>query len=260
MGPEGLPQNYGEAGAPEEENVSVDASAEKEEASIEKKEISPEELIAGAENFKELYDAIDEIGDIKGSDGFVYKPEYIKELIDKVRRGEREDGFITRTYELRFKVQDLLKEEESNIPDRENNKENREQISDKKELPSRYGEYKGLAEKTEQIYLQNLQNLYEAMINDLTKEDTGRWVQRGGFHVRAWPELMEEILEKLPTPEDFDQYVQKRTTELEEEWEKLKENKSNETHIEQVRRYGMSSRLKQFQGNKVEKLKEILYR
>jgi|SRR3989344_6411701 len=48
-------------------------------------EDEPVKRIEDAENFDELYDILDRMGDIMGNGGVVYKSEYLKQEITKIR-------------------------------------------------------------------------------------------------------------------------------------------------------------------------------
>ena len=65
------------------------------------------ELIKAAADFDALYRVIREIGVIRGS-AKEYPAEKVIDDIERVRKDEIDEGFITRTYGLREKVEELL--------------------------------------------------------------------------------------------------------------------------------------------------------
>ncbi len=64
-------------------------------------------LIKFSDNFENLYKIIRRIGIIPGT-AKDYPSEKLVADINEVRRGEKDLGFITRTYGLRDKVKELL--------------------------------------------------------------------------------------------------------------------------------------------------------
>lgn len=70
--------------------------------------LSPEERIAAADSFEALYEVLRAIGPIQGSRE-VYEPEHIIDYAERVRGGARGLlDFITRTHDIRAKVEELL--------------------------------------------------------------------------------------------------------------------------------------------------------
>lgn len=76
------------------------------EAGPDNVENSPEKLIADAATFEELYVALDQIGNIKGSNQ-TYSSEELKNRIEEVRVNGMYTA-ITRTHGLREKVHQML--------------------------------------------------------------------------------------------------------------------------------------------------------
>lgn len=68
---------------------------------------TPEEKIASVATFEQLKKALEESGGIQGSKDF-YEPEQLKSLIERVRKGDLELTYITRTAGLREKVKELM--------------------------------------------------------------------------------------------------------------------------------------------------------
>ena len=69
-----------------------------------------EEEIANSPDFKWLFDTISRLGEITGSDGYVYDADYLKTTINEVRVGKKELNFVTNSLGLRDKVSELLEE------------------------------------------------------------------------------------------------------------------------------------------------------
>lgn len=67
--------------------------------------------ISGAQTFAELYQAIEQTGGLQGSQQF-YQPLELKNIIERVRKGELDTSYITRTGGLRSRVEDIIKLEE----------------------------------------------------------------------------------------------------------------------------------------------------
>lgn len=64
--------------------------------------------IGGAKSFDELNQAIDKLGGLQGSKDY-FTAEELKQFIEEVRRGNRDLQYITRTGDLRMKVEELLR-------------------------------------------------------------------------------------------------------------------------------------------------------
>ena len=67
--------------------------------------------ISGAQTFAELYQALEQAGGLQGAQQF-YQASEIKNIIDRVRKGELDTSYITRTGGLRSRVEDIMKLEE----------------------------------------------------------------------------------------------------------------------------------------------------
>lgn len=67
--------------------------------------------IGGAQSFAELYQAIEQAGGFQGSQQF-YQPAELRNIIERVRKGELDTSYITRTGGLRSRVEDIFKLEE----------------------------------------------------------------------------------------------------------------------------------------------------
>ncbi len=67
--------------------------------------------ISRAQNFSELYQALEQEGGLQGTQQF-YQASEIKNIIDRVRKGELDTSYITRTGGLRSRVDDIMKLEE----------------------------------------------------------------------------------------------------------------------------------------------------
>ena len=67
--------------------------------------------ISGSQNFSELYQALEQAGGLQGTQQF-YQASEIKNIIDRVRKGELDTSYITRTGGLRSRVEDIMKLEE----------------------------------------------------------------------------------------------------------------------------------------------------
>jgi hypothetical protein len=65
------------------------------------------ETIENADDFDKLFKIIEETGGLQGSHT-LYKPHELKDIINKVRNGELNLTYITRTGGLRGKVEELL--------------------------------------------------------------------------------------------------------------------------------------------------------
>lgn len=76
---------------------------------------SPENQIRESRTFDELYDTLDSLGRIHGSQG-VYSADEIIGIVEKVRSGELTIDYVTRTYGLRDKVSELLVDSKPVIP------------------------------------------------------------------------------------------------------------------------------------------------
>lgn len=61
-------------------------------------------------SFGDLYDVLNTVGDIQGSQK-VYSPSDLKLKIEQVRHGHRDISYITSTFGLRTKVEELLKDD-----------------------------------------------------------------------------------------------------------------------------------------------------
>ncbi len=70
-----------------------------------------EKSIAEAKNFEELERVIKASGGIQGSQDF-FKPKALIDIINEVRRGEKDILYVTRTAGLREKIENLLKKEQ----------------------------------------------------------------------------------------------------------------------------------------------------
>ena len=70
----------------------------------------PSERISAARSFKGLYEAIEDIGNISGSQQTL-SPSGWREVIEEVRVGRRDPLSVTRTHGLRDKVEDLIRGE-----------------------------------------------------------------------------------------------------------------------------------------------------
>lgn len=67
----------------------------------------PEQVIKRVSNFSELYEALDRVCPLKGSQG-VYSSDELIDIINRVREKELPIEYVTRTYGLREKVSELL--------------------------------------------------------------------------------------------------------------------------------------------------------
>jgi|GEM_PF-1047210 hypothetical protein len=67
--------------------------------------------IDGAQSFAELYQAIEQVGGLQGSQQF-YQPSELRNIIERVRKGELDTSYITRTGGLRSRVEDIFRLEE----------------------------------------------------------------------------------------------------------------------------------------------------
>lgn len=65
------------------------------------------ELIQSASDFETLYETIRQMGVIRGT-AKEYEAEKLIGYIDRVRSGDMDLSYITRTYGLRDKIQELL--------------------------------------------------------------------------------------------------------------------------------------------------------
>jgi hypothetical protein len=74
-------------------------------------QIEQQRMINDAQSFAELYQVIEQIGGLQGSQQF-YQPSELKNIIERVRKGELNIYYITRTAGLRSKVEELIKLEE----------------------------------------------------------------------------------------------------------------------------------------------------
>lgn len=77
------------------------------ESSIELQESEKEALVKAAESFSDLYDVIEKIGPVQGSQE-LFLPMRLIDIIAKVRRGEIGLGFVTNTYKIADQVEYLL--------------------------------------------------------------------------------------------------------------------------------------------------------
>lgn len=64
--------------------------------------------IGGAQSFAELYQAIEQAGGLQGSQQF-YQPVELRNIIERVRKGELDTSYITRTGGLRSRVEDIIR-------------------------------------------------------------------------------------------------------------------------------------------------------
>ena len=103
----------------------AEAEAENESESGEskaEKELNPEALIDACQNWDELMEAINQIGDFEGSDGTIHPADVLVKAILTIKTVEERGGFvgpnspminlITRTHGLRDKVKELLNTKE----------------------------------------------------------------------------------------------------------------------------------------------------
>jgi len=67
--------------------------------------------IGNSKNFIELYQALEQIGGVQGSKQF-YSASQLKDIIERVRKGELNINYVTNTHSLRDKVIDLIGIEE----------------------------------------------------------------------------------------------------------------------------------------------------
>lgn len=79
---------------------------------IESFDNSNEDIISKVGNFDELYEKLDQVKELQGSQD-VYESSELKSIIDRVRKGELDPTYITRTGGLRKKVEELLGSENS---------------------------------------------------------------------------------------------------------------------------------------------------
>lgn len=117
-------------------------------------ELKNEHIIRRVYDFDTLMSAIDKVGDITGSDGHVYKPDYLKDVIGEVFMGRKQLNYVTGTFGLRDKVRSLLEAQQSEMDRRtaEQSKSPEEKMKDKifeSEEIRRLREYRDRAERVE---------------------------------------------------------------------------------------------------------------
>jgi hypothetical protein len=86
----------------------TEAAQEMNSSKPEAAELNPEAAIRAATDFQSLYVALRSIGPISGS-ADSYTPEELIDLIESVRKKTTTPGFITSTFGLRKKVQELMR-------------------------------------------------------------------------------------------------------------------------------------------------------
>lgn len=112
-------------------------------------EIKNEHTIRRVYDFDSLMKAIDKVGDITGSDGHVYKPDYLKDIIGEVFMGRKQLNYVTGTFGLRDKVESLLEARQAEMDRR---------VADEREKKLKSPEQKI---KDEIYELENLRQLRE---------------------------------------------------------------------------------------------------
>jgi hypothetical protein len=82
-----------------------------------RKRLANTSTIQTSHDLRALLQNLNEVGDITGSSGHVYKKEYLIGIISHLKGSNDEEGLqmITNTYGLRDKVKKLLLKKESNI-------------------------------------------------------------------------------------------------------------------------------------------------
>ena len=93
--------------ANEEENKKGQIKTKKEKVSESIKK-NLDKYISAAEDFNELFAVLDKVSGIKGSKLF-FESAKLKEIINKVREGELDIDYVTRTAGLRKRVDHLLR-------------------------------------------------------------------------------------------------------------------------------------------------------
>lgn len=116
------------------EITTIAAEAQKE---IKKEEIKGEKefLISATSTFEELKNAIDQMGDIRGSDDRIYDKEKLKKSIDAVSEGRESSVSITRSHGLREKVEGLIENKiklltEEHLKEKEEVKKQRDRLQE----------------------------------------------------------------------------------------------------------------------------------
>lgn len=92
-----------------EEKLGTKKAVEIRNLSLEYRDVKNSEMMQNANSFDDLYKAMRRNYDIRFSDGTAKNPNYFVDVIEKVRSGELEINYITRTGGLRSKVEELLK-------------------------------------------------------------------------------------------------------------------------------------------------------
>lgn len=151
-------------------------------------------MMQSAESFEDLYKAMRRNYDMKFSDGTSKNPNYFVDVIEEVRKGQKEINWVTSAGELRKKVEYLLKneEKETDRPERENGtikKENKK-------------------EKFEEIFEEIIQNPKIRAVFVSETEDHSRLEKMHGFGSDEYKvdlkNKLESFLRRFSTKKDFD--------------------------------------------------------
>ncbi len=131
-----------------------------------------EEEINDSPDFRQLFDTISRLGEITGSDGYVYDKDYLKTTINEVRSGKKSLDFVTNSLGLRDKVEEFL------TPKEEKTKTLQEKLTPKtpqkklKEEISRLASLRAVRNYTgEKMDIKWIEEEIKAKVKELTIED-----------------------------------------------------------------------------------------
>ncbi len=140
-------------------------------------------MIQGVSSVESLKNVLDELGRIKGSDGYVYSADELMESIKKVMDGKSPLQTITRTHGLRDKVQELLMKE-SGSP--EGHKETKFSVD---------------------INAAKENKTVSTLLGMLFSDANVNMVRREGVGGRFTQEQLDHFLKKYPDKDSFDTFL-----------------------------------------------------